>query len=81
MSTPRWEELRAMGDDELIERFDAKAKRTEIGLGFIRDELMFRAQERQTRAMLRYTKRITVMTVVMTLATLANVAVTLGWIG
>ena len=71
-------DLRNLTDDELVEKHDAQAKTTGVGIQYFLDELNRRYQERQTKAMLRFTKWITVMTVVITLATLANVGLTVA---
>lgn len=66
-------DLRKLTDDELVERNDVQAKTTGVGIQYFLDELNRRYQERQTNAMLGITKWIVAMTVVITLATLANV--------
>ena len=66
-------DLRSLPDDELVERHDSQAKTTVVGTQYFLDELNRRYQERQTKAMRRFTKWITVMTVVITLATLTSV--------
>ena len=66
-------ELRAMSDERLIAQHDASfGGMTETSTSF-RTELARRDQERQTIAMLRMTKWIAAMTVVMTAATIVNV--------
>ena len=69
---------RNLTDDELVEKHDAQAKTTVVGIQYFLDELNRRYQERQTQAMLRFTKWTTVMTVVITHATLDNVGLTLA---
>ena len=71
-------DLRSLTDDELAERHDSEAKKTGVGVQYYLDELNRRYQERQTGAMLGFTKWITVMTVVITLATLASVGLTVA---
>ena len=71
-------DLRNLTDDELVERHDIQAKSTVVGIQYYLDELNRRNQERQTESMLRFTKWITVMTVVITVATLANVVLTVA---
>ncbi len=68
-------ELRALTDDEVIERHDRQAQKTHVGLNYWEDELNRRYQQRHTEAMHRYTKWITVMTLVVTVATLVNVGI------
>ena len=71
-------DLQNLTDDELVKRHDSQAKTTVVGTQYFVDELNRRYQERQTNAMLRFTKWITVMTVVITLATLASVGLTVA---
>ena len=71
-------DIRNLTDDELVERHDSQAKTTVVGTQYFLDELNRRYQERQTKAMLRFTSWITVMTVVITLATLASVGLTVA---
>ena len=68
--------LRSLTDDELVKKHDDQAKTTVVGIQYYLDELNRRYQERQTKSMLRFTKHIAVMTLVVTLATLINVGVT-----
>ena len=70
--------LRNLTDDELVEKHDHQAKSTVVGTQYFIDELNRRYQVRQTDAMLRLTKWITAMTVVITFATLANVGLALA---
>ena len=58
--------LREMCYDEVVALYDKHAGHTHVGLNHYRDELVRRDQERQTDAMLRYTRWITLMTVIMT---------------
>ena len=71
-------ELRNLTDDELVEKYDHQAKSTVVGTQYFIDELNRRYQERQTTAMLRFTKWITAMTIVITIATLSNVGLTVA---
>ena len=70
-------ELRALSDDEVVERYDKQARTTVVGLNFWMEELNRRYQQRQTDSMLRLTKWITLMTVIVTIATLVNVGIAL----
>lgn len=71
-------DLRNLTDDELVERHDAQARTTVVGTQYFEDELNRRYQERQTASMLRFTKWITIMTVIITMATLANIGLTVA---
>ncbi|MDE2716949.1 MAG: hypothetical protein OXI33_08030 [Chloroflexota bacterium] len=72
------EQLRALTDEELVRRHDRHAQSTVVGTQHYLDELNRRYQERQTASMLRFTKWITFMTVVITIATLVNVVLAVG---
>jgi len=50
-----YDELRNTSHEELIHLFDVTAKNTEVGLGFLRDELARRESERQYERMLSLT--------------------------
>ena len=71
-------ELRALPDDELVRRYDNQASGTLVGLNYWMDELNRRYHERQTDAMLRFTRGVTHMTAVITIATLVNVGIAVG---
>ena len=71
-------DLQNRSDEELVALHDGQAKTTVVGIQYYLDELSRRYQERQTKAMVRFTKWITVMTVVITVATLANVGLTVA---
>jgi hypothetical protein len=77
MNAPSLAELRAMSDQELVRMHDDTKKKQHVGIEYFREELARRDRDRQTRAMLRYTRWITVMTVVMTIATIINVLLAL----
>lgn len=72
--------LRQLSDDELVRLHDAHAKNTVVGTAHYLGELERRHQQRATDAMLGYTRQITRLTVVITIATVVNlilIAVTL----
>ena len=71
-------ELRALTDEEVIRRYDQQAQSTLVGLQHWADELNRRYQERQTNSMLAFTEKINRMTLVITVATIVNVAIALG---
>ncbi len=70
---PKHEQLQSLGDQELINRYDAEAQNTVVGTGFYRDELFRRVQAKQTNEMLAFTRHVRNLTVVITLLTIANV--------
>ena len=71
-------ELQSLTNDELVKLHDAQAKTTVVGTQYYQDELNRRSQDCQTKAMLRYTKWITAMTVVITGATFANLGIAIA---
>lgn len=71
-------DLRNLTYDELVEKHDYQAKTTVVGIQYFLDELSRRYQERQAEAMLRFTRWITAMTVIITVATLVNVVLAAG---
>ena len=72
---PKWAELKKMSDEELIARHDRIAKRTTIGTGYYVDELRYREQSRVSAQVEKYTRHIFWLTLVVTLATIINVAI------
>jgi len=70
-------DLRATSDDELVRKHDELAKHTVVGTNHYLQELARRDQNRQTKAMLRYTRWVVIMTGVITIATVVNVVVLL----
>lgn len=64
-------------DDELIKRHDAIAKSTMVGTQHYLDELARRDAQRTADAMLRLTKIITALTIVMAVLTVVNVGLVL----
>jgi hypothetical protein len=68
-------ELRGISDEELVARHDQVATHLDPSVNYYLAELARRDQDRQTQAMLGYTRWITVMTAVMTVATIVNVIV------
>ena len=75
MPMPTLATFRRMSDDELIEIFDELVPNYPFTPNDILDELTRRESSKQTKAMLRYTLYILVMTVIVTLATLLNLLV------
>ena len=71
-------DLQILTDEELVEKHDFQAKTTVVGTQYFMDELNTRYQDRQTKAMLRFTKWITAMTVVITVATLSGVGLSIA---
>jgi hypothetical protein len=75
MGVPKIAELRRMSDDGLIAGHDQIADLTQPGVSYYLDELARRGQLRQADKMLGYTRRISWMTLVVTVATIVNVAI------
>ena len=70
--SPSLTELRALSEDEIIERYNQLATQTVVGTAFYLDELRARDLERSTRMMTRLTQWIFALTAVVTLATLVQ---------
>lgn len=68
------EELRSIPTADLIQRHDKEAKNTSVGVRYYLEELARRDQAASTTTMVRLTRWIAGMTVVMALATIVNVA-------
>lgn len=71
-------ELRELDEDELIKRHDRNAKNAVVGLQHYLDELRYREQSRIVESTKTLTKYIFWLTLVVTVATIFNVAVALG---
>lgn len=61
---PRYEDLTGMTDADLISAYDAAAPNVVVGLEWYRFELWRREAARQTRAVIRLTAVMTVLTLV-----------------
>ena len=66
-------DLRAMSDEELIRQHDAWADWTHASVDYYLEELARRVNSRQSAQMLKLTKVITWLTVLMTILTITNV--------
>ncbi len=67
-------ELRTLSDAELEAQHDNKASSTEMGLSYYLDEMRARQQTKINEEMRVLTKRIYWLTVVVTIATICNLA-------
>lgn len=67
--------LREISEGELIKKHDELAGSTQVGVNHYLQEIARRDQDKQTRAMLTYTKRITIMTLIIAGLTILNVLV------
>jgi len=66
--------MEALSDDEIVALYDKEAEHVgAYSLTHWRNEVSCRRQERQSAGMLRLTRWITIMTCVMTVATIVNV--------
>lgn len=77
-------EIKKQTDEQIITAHDAAAKNTQVGTQFYLDELARREQAKfleEQRAvnqqMLKYTRWVTYMTIVVTVATLISLAISL----
>jgi len=73
-------ELRKLNDEQLIEIYDESAKHTSVGLNYYTEELNRRSNEKTNNIMIRCTIWITIMTVVMLIATIANLVITIKYL-
>jgi len=72
-TSPSIRDLRALSDEELISRHDAEAKQTVVGTQYYLDELHRRQQEWHTAVMVKYTKYILWLTIIVGFLTAVNV--------
>ena len=70
-----YKELHQLDDDELIRRHDAESVHTVIGTSYYLEELARRDAQRINGSMLKCTKWITGMTMVMLVAAVFNIAI------
>jgi hypothetical protein len=70
--SPTLKELVAFSDEEIIQKYDYHAKTQYAGLDFYLNEHYRRIQNRQTNAILKYTRWMTILTTVVTIATILN---------
>ena len=70
-----WNDLLKLTDEELIKEHDRLSKHTAVGLNYYLEELRYRNLKRHSEIMLRYTNQVKFMTIIITVATIVNVAV------
>ncbi len=58
MMAPTYEEVMALTDEELQERYNVATKRTVVGTGYYWDEIVRRRAEKQTDRMIDVTERM-----------------------
>lgn len=69
-----WAEVQSLREDEIVALYDKEAEHVgSYGLNHWRNEISCRRQEALSSGMLRLTRWITIMTGVMTTATVVNV--------
>lgn len=74
-----YEELRKVSNDDLINAYDMKAAKVEVGLNYYLDELRRRNAARledMTRTIMWLTVYISFLTVLVTVATVATLVIT-----
>lgn len=59
-----------MTEEELVTLYDQMTEHTEVGTGFLLDELMRRREDRLAREMARYTRGVFVLTLLVTACTI-----------
>ena len=67
------EELRKLSDDDVIALHDRVAQNTQVGVQFYLDEINRREQNKQTDLMVKYTKQILQLTIMVAVLTVINV--------
>jgi hypothetical protein len=67
-------ELRKLSDEDLIREHDSVATSTVMGLNYYSNELARRAQAHETRTIVDYTRQLTILTWVIAIATVVNLA-------
>jgi len=72
---PTLAELRALSDEALVEKYDQISGKEFFSSNDVLNELMRRESSKQTRAMLRYTLWIVLMTLIVTLTTIVNLVI------
>ncbi len=78
MSTPSYKDLRHLTDDKIIELHDQSAIHTNsASVMYCLDELHRREQERYSKIILGYTKKINLLTVLMTISAIVSAICTL----
>lgn len=70
----KWGELNTLSKSEVERRYNQTAKHTQVGLGFYHSELVRRMLRDSSEEQIRLTKHIRLLTVVITLLTICNVA-------
>ena len=73
MSIRKWNELKELSNNELIDEDDNEAKNTVVGTQYYVDELRYREEARVASQVERLTWWIARMTLVVTIATVINV--------
>lgn len=74
---PQLKELEGLSDKQIRDLYDQQAQSTMVGTQFYLEELNRRALDRQTEVMLRYTRWITIMTIIILVATIISTAATI----
>ncbi|MEK0360924.1 hypothetical protein [Pseudomonas sp. CBC3] len=71
---PKYKELEALTDDELIDRYDAAATNTVVGTGFYLEEIARRQTAKESTRMLQLTQTMRTLTWVILGLTTVNAA-------
>ena len=71
----KYNDLKKISDEELIELHDKRDVNTIYGTQYYLDELARRSNEKINRQMLKFTRWITAMTAIMLLSTIVNVVI------
>ena len=68
-----YNDLKLMKTDDLISKYDQLSKNTRFGTKHYYDEIIRRNNEESTKTIIKYTRWITIMTLVMMIATIVNI--------
>lgn len=71
----KYNELVNLSDEELIQKYDDKASYTSVGINYYMEEIQRRRTEKSNRLMVKLTKWITIMTLIMLISTVVNLII------
>jgi len=71
----KYHDLMNLTDKELIELYDKTTEHTSVGLNYYTEEIARRRTEKSDNLMIKLTKWIVAMTLIMLLSTIANVII------
>ena len=78
MLAPDLKKLKSMSDEEVVSTYNRLSKSTQVGTNFFMEEIRYREASKLNTQIVSMTRWITVLTVVITIATIVNVIVFLN---